>query len=324
MIHALVTAVGCNTSLSIIKGLRRAGERYRIVGVDITPPHEALGASFCDAFYQVPSFRDDGYVESLLDIIHKEGVMLLFSVLDQELEILAAVETSLSAEGVRLCAAPGPVIKLCNDKYALNTFLQKEDWSVPVTLLAEEAVRADSMTFPVFIKPRYGVSSRDCYTAHNKQELEVFLSRVNNPLVQEFLEGDHYVIDVVNDLQARNIVSIPRREISAKAGIGVKAVTVKDEELIAYGRDLSELLGVRGAANIEVFRREDRIVLLEVNPRFSAGSILSVESGVNIIDVTARVFLGQGPKFDGLSWKGGVYMSRYWEEVFTQLEQGQE
>lgn len=317
----LITAMGCNTSISIAKSLRRAkSQKYRIIGTDIVSFHEMAGSPWCDEYHQVPPYKDDRYIEILVDIAKKEKADFLMSVMDIEMEKLSANSDFFKKNGIQLCLPDYKVVTLCNDKYETNKFLGGKGIGVPATYIPTEFSDGTFKKFPLFIKPRKGVSSVDCYKANNEEELKIFLKRTENPIVQEFIEGEQYVIDVVNNLDGNNIVAIPRRELSSKAGIGVKAVTIKDAELIEYGIKVSELLGIKGVANIEVFKKGNEIILIEVNPRFSAGSIVSCVAGVNIPEIVISVFMGEKIEEKRLEWKGNIFMTRYWEEVFTDVE----
>lgn len=317
----LITAMGCNTSISIAKSLRRSESyEYRIIGVDMAPLHEMAGSVWCDEYYQVTSYKDENYIKTLIDIAQKENADFLMSVMDIEMEKLSANNDIFKKNGIQLCLPDHNVIVLCNDKYETNKFLTTKGVRVPATYTPTEFGALSSKQFPFFIKPRKGVSSIDCYNGKNEEELNIFLERTEDPIIQEFIGGDQYVIDVINNLDGENIVAIPRREISSKAGIGVKAITVKDEDLIEYGIKVSELLGIKGVANIEVFKKGSEIILIEVNPRFSAGSIVSCVAGVNIPEIVVGIFAGEKIELERLEWRANIYMTRYWQEVFTDIE----
>lgn len=318
IINVLITAMGCNTAISIAKGLRlNADKRYRIIGTDMLPSYEAAGSIFCDKFFQVPSFKDESFISKLIDISIEEGVKVIMSVVDMEAAKLAKYTALFEERGIELCLPDSQVIDICNDKYKTNRYLAERDVKIAKTYLEKEINDAGSLNYPLFIKPRFGVSSADCHKIINQEELSFFMGKVDEPIIQEFISGDQYVIDVLNDLSGKNIVAIPRHEISSKAGIGVKAVTVHDDALSEYGKKISELLGIKGVANIEVFKKDEEISLIEVNPRFSAGSILSVVAGVNLPAIIVDLFLGLDISSYNKLWIDGVYMSRYWEEAFS-------
>src|SRR3989339_1491024 len=285
-INILITAIGCNNSISVMKGLKLLKkERFKIIGTDIYDQNEIPGVIFCDKVYKVPTYNNKAFIDVLLEICKKEKIFFLIPIVDQEVEIISKYKDKFEKLGVRVCCSNYKTNNICNDKYKTYVYLKGKNIVTPRVYLPNEIDEIKKILPPYFIKPRKGRSSMDCYKANSFKELEVFLKKVKDPIIQEVLKGEQYVIDVINDLEGRNLVSIPRHEILAKAGIGVKAKTIRDLKLIQYGQKISEAIGINGTANIEVFKDKEKISLIEINPRFSAGAIISIISGINIPEI---------------------------------------
>lgn len=315
MITVLVTSIGSTTAISAAKALRKGKETYRIVGTDIYPSSEIPGTIFCDAIYQVPRYDSPDYIAQIIEICKKEKVEFIIPILDQEVEMIAKEKEMLLNEGVTACVSDYKTVQTCNDKLATFEYFNKRNINTPRVYLPKEK-QMFFLRFPLFMKPRRGVSSKDCYTVNNQEEYEVLVQRIDEPIIQQQLSGKQYVIDVVNDTQSNNITAVVRHEISAKSGLGVKAVTALNEQLRAYAVMIAEKIKIQGAANVEVFVDGDKISLIEINPRLSAGSIISTAAGINIAELTIEAFSGKPHIQAPRTYKEGVYMTRYWEEVF--------
>ncbi len=318
-INILITAIGCNMAISVIKALRLSKRyKYKIVGADIHRSFEVGGSSLCDRHYKILPAKNKAYIGNLIKICKKEKIKVLIPILDEEVEKISLNKNIFESRGIKTCASSHNTVLACNDKYKTYQVLKEKGVEVPRVDLAKRSARlVVGLQYPIFIKPRKGASSRDCFRANNRDEAKIFFKRIKDPVVQPYLTGQHCVIDVVNDLSGKNLVSIPRYEFSAKAGIGVKAKIVRDISLIKYGKLISESLNIKGAANIELFKKNNQIKLIEINPRFSAGTILSAISGVNMPEITIDLFRGKKIDAKRLKWKAGYYMSRYWQEVFS-------
>lgn len=318
MIKVLLTAVGSNTSISVLKALRREDRtKYYIVGVDHFNNYEAAGSSYCDKTYRVPPVSSREYVKQLLNICVAEDIQVLIPIIDLEVEKIARNKALFVENKIIPCVADYKNVKICNDKYLTYNFLKNKGIKVPQTLIKKDLNSIGSnLKKTFFVKPRRGCSSIDCFKANNHKELMVYINIVKDPVIQEFLDGKKYIIDVINNLKGENILAIPREEFSAKAGIGVRAQTIRDEGLIEYGKKVAETLNIKGTANIEVFRKNNKILFIEINPRFSAGSILSVVAGVNIAKIVIDIFLDKKIERKDLVWEENVYMTRYWQEFF--------
>lgn len=310
--------MGSTTSMSVVKGLRRdRRNRYRIVGTDANHLNVA-GRVKCDAFYSMPHYRDSNYGEMLEGIAKREKVDVVIPIIDGEVERIARVIDSMPYCSKRCVIPDYQTVRTCNDKHRLYQKLKRSpEFGAPWSIVIKDGTPPDGVLFPAIIKPRRGISSVDCFKISNNAELAVFAERIHNPIVCGFLEGGQYVIDTLSDAGGKCLLSVPRREIEAKAGIGVKAEICMDGLLVAYGRQLVEYLGIAGPACIEVMRKGDFVGLIEINPRASAGLIVTVKAGVNVPSLIVDVVRKQ--KIDRrrtVVRKQHLYMSRHWQEVY--------
>jgi carbamoyl-phosphate synthase large subunit len=135
-------------------------------------------------------------------------------------------------------------------------------------------------------------------------------------MVQEYLPGEEYSVDVFADQHGRVRASVPRARLKVDSGVAVAARTLHDPELEGMARAVAERVGLRFVANIQ-FRRdsEGSPALLEVNPRFPGTMPLTVRAGVNMprfaLAAVNGVELPPG-RFDFEE----VAVVRHWEEVF--------
>ena len=88
-----------------------------VVGVDNHTESESVGASFCDAFYQVPMGEEHGYMEKIEEIIQVEGIRVIFPGSDEETRTLAqAKEYLLSKYECHVTCSSSEVVKLASNK----------------------------------------------------------------------------------------------------------------------------------------------------------------------------------------------------------------
>src|SRR5207245_1893590 len=137
------------------------------------------------------------------------------------------------------------------------------------------------LPFPVLVKARLGFGSRHIYRAHDREELDFFLSHTPvDSIVQKACEGEEFSVDVLCDMEGRCLNAIPRTMIESKGGESIKGMTIKDAELIELGRAVAEALPLAGPANIQCFREpEGRLEVTDVNPRFGGAFPLPTAAG---------------------------------------------
>ncbi len=107
-------------------------------------------------------------------------------------------------------------------------------------------------------------------------------------MVQALCSGEEFSIDVFCDLAGRCLAAIPRTMIESKGGESIKGMTIKDAQLIDFGRKVSETLGIIGPANVQCFREPDgALQVTDVNPRFGGGFPLPTAAGSRYPELAA-------------------------------------
>jgi carbamoyl-phosphate synthase large subunit len=318
MVSILITGMGSTTAISVIKGLRKQHEiSIRIIGVDINAENTIAGSAFCDKFYTVPPAIEEKYIPEILRICELEKVEILFPIVDIELEVIAKNIGDFQNRGIQVWLSNLYTIQICNDKYRTYQFFKENQFPTPQSWLPEEvADRKESMNYPLIVKPRRGVGSIDVFRVENVSELNKALACVKQPILQECLAGEEFTIDVVSDHESHVLAAVPRKRIHVKAGISYKALTVEDESLIKQATKIAQCLKIVGHSNIQCMAKGGEAYFFEVNPRFSAALPLTIASGVNSPLLLVKLSLGERLRRDDLKFQAGVYMARYWEEIF--------
>lgn len=316
-VTVMITGMGATTALSVLKGLRRQGDvAVRIVGVDINKADQIAGSSFCDVFFTVPLARDPAYVDTLVEICRAERVRVLFPINDVEVSAVAAHTDRFREVGVTAWVSDALTVITCNDKLLTARFCVANGIAAPSTWGADELPAGlDRLPYPLIIKPRSGVGSVGVARVDTAGELQAALRHTPQAVIQRYIDGPEYTVDVVCDQAGRVLAAVPRERIEVKAGISYKGRTVCDPELEERASTIAATLGIRGPCNIQFRAEQGTPYLIEVNPRFSAALPLTIAAGVNSPLVLLRLALGEsisGP----LPYQSGVYMARYWEEVF--------
>jgi len=319
-----VTGVGSTTALSVIKGLKKQNEfDVVIVGTDINERTSIAGSHFCDKFYRVPpAINETAYMHVLEAIANSESVDLLIPIVDIELEVIAR-NRDIIEKSTYLLLSSYDTIMTCADKFKVHEFFNNVGIPTPKTILVNDSVRVSNlitksgMNFPLIVKPRKGLGSRDVYEIRNEEEL-FLVKRLKDPILQEMCLGQEYTIDVFYDGTARALISaVPRKRIETRSGISYKGETEKDAEFTEYARKIAEKLNIKGPANIQCFKAGTEVRFTEVNPRFSGSLPLTMEAGVNTPLFGLK--MAAGDRLEPVEDFKSVRMCRYWEEVFYEV-----
>jgi carbamoyl-phosphate synthase large subunit len=175
----------------------------------------------------------------------------------------------------------------------------------------------DGARYPLLVKARQGFGSRHIYRAADRAQLDFFLDYTTVPsFVQEQCLGEEFSIDVFCDLEGRCLNAIPRTMLLSKGGESIKGASLKDQELIEYGRHVAETVGIKGPANVQCFREPDgRLPVTDVNTRFGGGFPLPLAAGGRYPELALALARGERPEPQLGEFEEDVYMTRFFSEV---------
>lgn len=288
----------------------------RVIVTDNSPLAPAL--YLADKYYLTPRINDDGYIERILEICQIENVKIIIPLLENGFTIFNQARRLLENSGIKLLLSSESVIEICKDKYKLYQYFKGEGIPTPETYLPEDL--NGKILFPLFIKPGTGQGSKNTFMINNKNELNFFLGFVKNPIIQEYIEGEEYTVDILSDQDGRVLSVVPRKRLEVRAGEVSKAVTVKNKELINMAVNIIEGLGIIGPSNLQVKVLPDgEVKVIEINPRFGGGVPLSYQAGVNYPQLIARMVKGEKIEpFIG-ELEEGLVMLRYDTPLFKNI-----
>lgn len=303
----LRTAVGSPAAVGMMLALKKKG--IRVIGTDCNPL--SSGFHFCDETYVTPPGNDPRFVRRLLDICDIEKPQAVISGPEEEVLTLSKNKRHFAKRGVLVLTPDYKSVAICADKLATDAFFRRTHVPVP-----DVFADMDSVKFPAIIKPRFGRGGTDVYKVHNKRELRFFVRRVDKPILQQFIAGTEFTVDILSDMRGEPLSIVPRTRIQVESGISMKGRTVCDEEIITWSRKIAKSLRLLGPSCIQCIRGDAGIKFLEINPRFGGGSILSMKADPSIIPNLIKLIQGEQPAA-GKGFKPGVTMLRYYSEVYS-------
>lgn len=276
------------------------GSDGKVIATDMQLSAPAL--SVADVKLQVPAVYDPSYIDRTLQICKDHEVKAVICLNDLELPILATNKVRFEKEGIIPVVSSQEVIDVCFDKYRTAKYVESLGLLTPKTYVnyaeAVSAIENGELTFPLVLKPRWGSGSIGIEFVNNMEELEevytMLLKKVKNTilatasegneyiLIQEKIAGQEYGMDVMNDLHGKNRGVSVKKKLAMRAGETDKAVTVDNPEIREIGRILGKSLKHVGNLDVDVFERDGKYYVLELNPRFGGGFPFSYEAGVNM------------------------------------------
>lgn len=273
----------------------------KIIATDMQLSAPALQAA--DVKVQVPAVYADNYIDITLNICKEHNVDILISLNDLELPILADNKERFESMGVKLIVSSPEVIDICFDKYKTAQWVESIGLNAPKTYVrladAKDALARGEITFPLFMKPRWGSGSIGLETIEDMEELDIYyhllLKKIKKTIlatasvgdeyimIQEKLTGNEYGLDVMNDLNATHVAVSVKQKLAMRAGETDKATTCDLPEVREMGKKIGENLKHIGNLDVDIMQRANGdYCVLELNPRFGGGFPFSYEAGVNL------------------------------------------
>lgn len=311
MTRVMITGTGGPAGVAILRSLQKRGD-VEIVSADMDPFASGLYLVPPELRRLVPAGKADGFVDAVLQLCRELSVDVLFPTVDVELPLIAQRRAEFAAAGVRVASPELATLDVCLDKYQLARRCQQVV-PVPRTELLGPAA-AEGRQFPVIVKPRRGAGSRGIHLVRTREQL-LALGTDQDQLVQDYLPGDEFSVDVLCDLQGSVIAAVPRSRDRVDSGVAVAGRTVRDPELEGAARAVAAAIGLTTVANVQLRRDPDgRAALLEVNPRFPGSMPLTVAAGVDMPSLTLDLVLGV-PVPPAVDFRE-LAVVRYLEDVF--------
>jgi carbamoyl-phosphate synthase large subunit len=289
--RVLVTGAGGPAAIAAMKSLR-ADPAVELLAADMDPWAAGLYLVPPAARTLIPAGAAPGFVDAVLARCLALGVNVLLPTVDAELRPLAAARAAFAARGIEMLLAPAAALEVILDKLALARRCAGVV-RVPRTEPFEPRTDPAAWTYPVVVKPRTGSGSRGFALIGSAAEL-AGLGREPGLILQDFLPGEEYSIDVLADAGGHVIASVPRLRARVDSGVSVGGRSVHDAELESFGAAVAEATGVTYVANVQCKRDADgRPALLEVNPRMPGTLGLTIASGVDMPRIALAALRGQ-------------------------------
>jgi carbamoyl-phosphate synthase large subunit len=249
--------------------------------------------------------------EDVLAVCHAERPVGVIAQLGGQTPLELA--RTLQDAGFPILGTPPDAIDLAEDRGRFAALLQEMDIPAPphgeARTIEEARVVARRIGYPVVVRPSYVLGGRAMEIVYGDDELETFVrtaaeaSRAHPVLIDRFLEGAIEVdVDAVCDGVDVFIGAVMEHIEEAGVHSGdsscqIPPATLSDEELDRIediARRLARRIGVVGLLNLQLAVKDEKIWVLEANPRASRTvPFVSKVIGVSLARIATLVLAGR-------------------------------
>ena len=310
-----ILILSCGTRNKIIQYFKKELQgRGLVIATDCSKLAPALYDA--DKYYIVPRMNEKGYLDLILKICKENNIKAVLSLIDPELSLLAEYKRDFLDIGAIPIISDYDIVEMCFDKYAMYKFFVQNGLKTVRSYIDKNEfykdVKAGVIDYPVFVKPVRGSASININKVNSKEEIELLFSRFDNLIIQEFMDGTEYGVDVYIDIISNEPVAIFIKEkIKMRAGETDKSVSIKDEKLFELIKTFVKKVGFKGIIDIDIFKVNGQYYISEVNPRFGGGYPHAYECGINVPRMIINNILGNANDDINNEYETGVYMMKY-------------
>ena len=250
-------------------------------------------------------------LEDVLEIVRLEkpvGVIVQFGG-QTPLKLARALE----AEGVPIIGTTPDAIDRAEDRERFQQMIDKLGLLQPMNATARSADEAEILAkkigYPLVVRPSYVLGGRAMEIVYKQEELRQYMKTAvqvsdDSPVLLDFFlpnaiemdvdaisDGDHVVIGaIMQHIEQAGIhsgdsaCSLPPYSLSESVQNQMRDVCKK----------MAQELGVRGLMNVQLALQDDKIYVIEVNPRASRTiPFVSKCIGTSLAKIAARCMVGQ-------------------------------
>lgn len=332
---------GIEFDYSCVHGLIAAKEAgYEAIMVNCNPETVSTDFNMADKLYFEPVFWE--HVREIVELEKPEGVIVQLGG-----QTALKMANQLEALGVKIIGTSFENMDLAEDRGRFSDLLKELDIPYPkygVATSAEEAIKvANEVGYPVLVRPSYVLGGQGMSIVINDEDLEKAVVNLlkslpgNHILIDHFLDRaeeaesdsicdgeDVHIIGMMEHIEPAGIHSGDSSAVLPPFSLS-QSVQNKMEE---YSVKLAKALDVKGLLNIQFAIKDDKVFVIEANPRASRTvPFIAKAYDVPYINIATKVMLGVNKlkdfkierKLTGWAIKEPVFSFSKFPEVDKQL-----
>lgn len=309
----LFTSVGRRVELvQLFKmAAEKVGVDLIIFGADVDDTAPAL--AFCDERLTVPYISEDDYIPFLKSVCAENKINALIPTIDTDLLTLSQKKNEFG--NTLVLVSESEKVSICRDKRLTFEFFNCLGLNSPKVV---DCIDDYSSGYPAFVKPKDGSSSKDAFKVHSFEELQTFCNIVPDYIIQPFVEGTEYTVDVLCDFDGNPIFITPRIRLAVRSGEVLKTRIENDESIVLEVMRILDELKPIGPITIQLIKDDNGCNnYIEINPRFGGGAPLSIKAGADSPSAIIKMLLGQSIMYCKYAAEDGVTLSRFDQSIIV-------
>ena len=304
---------GIEFDYSTVHGVQAARDAgYEAVVVNNNPETVSTDFDASDRLYFEPLDREA--IFEILDLEKPYGIVLQLGG-QTAVNLAAHIEEYIKQEKLptKILGTTVSNMEMAEDREKCGKVMERNGIHMPEWAAAKnskEVVKyAEKIGYPVLVRPSFVLGGRGMEIVHNRSQLNKYLKLESHAtpekpvLVDKFLEGAVELdVDLISDGKSIVIGAIMEQIEMAGVHSGDSACVMPpqsldektEKEIIKISKKVAKSLKVIGAANLQLAIKDEKIYLLEANPRASRTlPFVSKSTGYPLARIAVNLMLGE-------------------------------
>jgi len=254
---------------------------YETIMINCNPETVSTDFDIADKLYFEPVFW-----EHIFDIIEHEKPEGVIVQLGGQTALKLAEK--LNRYGIKILGTNFESLDLAEDRGSFSSLLKENDIPYPEFGVAEDADTAleicKDIGFPLLVRPSYVLGGQSMKIVINERELENHIVKLlhdipgNKVLLDHFLDGaieaeadaicdgeDVYILGIMQHIEPAGIHSGDSYAVLPPYNLGDLVI----RQIEAYTKKIALALNTKGLINIQYAIKDDKVYVIEANPRAS-------------------------------------------------------
>lgn len=332
---------GIEFDYSCVHGLLAAKESgFESIMINCNPETVSTDFNMADKLYFEPVFWE--HVREIIDLENPVGVIVQLGG-----QTALKMAEKLHENGIRIIGTAYNDMDIAEDRGRFSDLLKELDIPYPKYGVAENAeeaiVVANEVGYPVLVRPSYVLGGQGMSIVINDEDLEKAVVKLlgdlpgNRVLIDHFLDrAEETESDSICDGEDVHIVGLmehiePAGIHSGDSFAVLPPFSLSDKvksDMETYSRKIARALNVIGLLNIQFAVKDEKVYVIEANPRASRTvPFIAKAYDVPYINIAAKIMLGVSKlkdfnivrKLEGYAIKEPVFSYDKFPEVPKEL-----
>jgi carbamoyl-phosphate synthase large subunit len=332
---------GIEFDYSCVHGLLAAKEAgYEAIMINCNPETVSTDFNMADKLYFEPIFWE--HVREIIELEKPEGVIVQLGG-----QTALKMAEKLHEKGIKIIGSSFDSMDIAEDRGRFSDLLKEMNIPYPLYGVAESAEEAlevaHKVGYPVLVRPSYVLGGQGMSIVINDEDLEKAVVKLlrnlpgNRVLIDHFLDraeeaesdsisdgDDFHIIGLMEHIEPAGIHSGDSYAVLPPFSLSPKVVELMEE----YSKRIAKALDVRGLLNIQFAIKDEKVYVIEANPRASRTvPFIAKAYDVPYINIASKIMLGTHKlkdfnivrKLEGYAIKEPVFSFDKFPEVKKEL-----